>query len=188
MAKIPVEKKQKPTWIWWLLGLLVLGGLVWLLADAFDGEDETDVADVGEVEPIQSTPTPESEAVDLGAILANPAEYVGAPFPTTEVTVSSVPTDRGFWISGNGDRLFAIIIDVPEEQPKDINPDQTLRIEGGTLHDSSFLAEMPGRPLDASTTHIAEEQSIFLVVDEKNIVIREAGVAQPGTDPAQSGQ
>lgn len=188
MAKIPVEKKQQPSWIWWLLGLLLLGGIIWVLVEAFDDEEELDVGGVEEVEPIPPPPTNEFEEVDLGAILANPSEYVGEPFPTTEVTVASVPTDRGFWISANGDSLFALIIDVPEEQPKDINPGQTLLIEGGTLHDSSYLQELTGRPLDAATEETAEQQSIFVVVDERNITIREAGVAQPGTDTAQTVQ
>lgn len=185
MAKIPVEKKQQSAWIWWLLGLLLLGGIIWILVEAFDDEEDLDVAGVEEVEPIPTPQTQEYEGVDLGAILANPGEYVGEPFPTMEVTVSSVPTDRGFWISENGDSLFAIIIDGPEERPKDINPEQTLQMEGGTLHDSSYLPEVPGRPLDASTEDIAKEQSIFLVVDERNIAIRETGVPQPGSDPPQ---
>lgn len=188
MAKIPVEKKQQPAWIWWLLGLLLLGGITWALVEALDDDGEGDVADLEAVEPLPPTTTPESEGVGIGAILANPGEYVGEPFPTMEVTVSSVPTDRGFWISENGDSLFAVIIDVPEEEPKDINPEQTLQIDGGTLHDSSFLPELPGRSLDADTQDIIEQQSIFVVVDERNIVIREEGVAQPGTDPAQTVQ
>lgn len=188
MAKIPVEKKQRPSWIWWLLGLLLLGGLTWILAEAFDDEEELDVADVEEVEPLPPPPTAEPEEVDIGSILENPGEHMGEPFPSTEVSVSSVPTDRGFWISADGDSLFALIIDVPEEQPKDINPGQTLQIEGGTLHDSSYLPDLTGVPLDATTEGIAEEQPIFLVVDERNIAIREAGMPQPGTEPADTVQ
>lgn len=188
MAKIPVEKKQQAPWIWWLLGLLLLGGIAWLLVEVFDDDDDLDVADVEGVEPIPTPATQDREEVDLGAILANPGEYVGEPFPATEVTVGSVPTDRGFWIAEGSDSLFAIIIDVPEEQPKDINPGQTLQIEGGTLHDSSYLSEISGRPLDADTESIAEEQGVFVVVNERNIVIRKAGSPQPGTDTAETVQ
>lgn len=188
MAKIPVEKEQQSAWIWWLLGLLLLGGIIWFLVEAFDDEEDPDFVDVEEVEPTPTPQTQEYEGVDLGTILANPGEYVGEPFPTMEVMVSSVPTDRGFWISDNGDRLFVIIIDEPVDRQKDINPEQTLNIEGGTLHDSSYLSEVQGSTLGASTEAIAEEQSIFLVVDERHITIREAGVPQPDTDPAQNGQ
>ena len=188
MAKIPVEKKQQPSWIWWLLGLLVLGGITWALVETFDDEEEADVAAMEEVEPIPPPPPTDSEDVDIGAILASPGQYVGEPFPSTEITVASVPTDRGFWISENGDSLFALIIDVPEEQPMDINPNQTLQIEGGTLRDSSFLPELSGRPLDAATEKIAREQSIFVVLDERNITIEEEGATQQGADPAQSVQ
>ncbi len=186
MAKIPVEKKQQSSWIWWVLGLLAVAGLIWILVEAFDDEEDVDVGDVEEVEPVPTPATPGPEEVDIQAILANPDEYIGEPFPSTEVSVSSVPTDRGFWITGGGDSLFAIIIDTPEEQPKDINPGQTLHVEGGTLHDSSYLPDLPGVPLDAATEGIAEDQPLFLVVDERNIEIHEAGMPQPGTDPADT--
>lgn len=172
MAKIPVEKKQQASWIWWLLGLLLLAGITWALFEVLDGEEDLDVAESEEVEPIPPSSTSEFEDVDIGTILANPREYIGEPFPSMEVTVSSVPTDRGFWISAHGDSLFALIIDVPEDQFKDINRGQTLLIEGGTLHDRSYLPELRGRQLDAATVDIVEQQSIFVAVDESKIVIR----------------
>lgn len=43
MANIPVERTHTSTpWWLWLLGLLLLGGLVWLVAELFDNEPDAD--------------------------------------------------------------------------------------------------------------------------------------------------
>lgn len=195
MAEIRLEKKKKRGmgWLWALLALLLLLLLVWWLwPDAEVGEPVepvatepfgTEVEPEGPVEPVE--PMVGAEGLGLGVILANPADYVGEPFPGAEVQVAEVPTDRGFWIEQDGQRLFAIIVDMPEEEPKDINPGQTLNVEQGTLRDSGYLAELPGEPLDADTEEIARQQPIFLVVDERYIEVLEGGEPQPGTDPAE---
>lgn len=188
MADIDLERKTGPK-VWpWIAALVVLALVIWGVTEAVDTN-----GDVAEVEPVEEVgpvspagPEPAAGAMVLGDILANPGAYVGETFPGTEVQVAEVPTDRGFWIEQDGQRLFALIIDVPEEEPKDINPGQTLRIEGGTLRDATHLGELEGRPLDADTRRIAEQQEIFLVVDERRIEILEGGEPQPGTDPAQS--
>ena len=197
MAKIPVEKETGGGGWWkWLLGLLLLGLLIWLIW-AWVDDDDLEVAEDTEadIETVEPPPTPETAAegaaaMSLAAILNNPDQYVGEPFPATEVTVAQNReiTDRGFWIQNQGQHLFAIIIDVPEEQPKDINPGATLRISQDTLRAPSYLPEMPGRPLDQQTQNIAEQQEIFLVVDERYITVLEQGNPQPGTDPAQNVQ
>ena len=98
-----------------------------------------------------------------------------------------VPTDRGFWVEENGQRMFAIIIDNPAEQPKDINPGQTITITEAVLRDRSFVPQIPGAPLDQDTQNILNTQAeYFLTVDEENIIITEAGNPQPGTTPAQT--
>ena len=185
MADIPVEKKSGGGWWKWILGLLLAALVVWLLIALFDA-DEPDIAEDPAIEEPVATPEPRGEAsgVTLGSILGAPNEYVDEPFPEVEVTVSSVPTDRGFWIVEEMDSLFAVIIDQPEEQPKDINPGQRLQVTDGTLRDATFLPDIPGAPLDETTRNIAEEQELFLVVDEGNIEVLEAGSPQPGTDPA----
>ena len=180
MADIPVEKKSGGGGWWkWLLGLLLLALIIWAIAAAID----TDESNVTEVEPVTPTTTPEPIAqaptVTIGDILGNPTEYVGDDFadvyPRAEVQVGSVPTDRGFWVVDQGDSLFAVIIDVPEEQPNDIDAGQTLRIQEAILRDRTFLPQIPGVPLDADTERIAEQQPIFLTVDETNISILQGG-------------
>ncbi len=189
MADIDLERKRGGMgWLWWALGLLALILIVWWVWP--DGEPEVaEVETIETVEPVAPAPVQEPvtdiEGISVGDILANPSQFVGDSFPATEVTAVEVPTDRGFWIEDQGERLFAIIIDQPREQPKDINPGATLRIEGGMLRDASFLPELPGVPLDQDTERMAEDQDIFLVVDEANITVLEGGRPQPGTDSAQ---
>ena len=42
MANIPVERKSGAGWLPWLIGLLVVGGLIWLVAELFDNEPDAD--------------------------------------------------------------------------------------------------------------------------------------------------
>lgn len=193
MADIDLERKKSGGmgWLWWALGLLALVLIVWWVWP--DGE-EAEFADV-DVEPVETvtpatTPEPVGDisGVSIGDILGNPDGFIGETFPRAEVTVVEVPTDRGFWIEDEGERLFAIIIDQPQDQAKDINPGQTLRIDEGTLRDRTFLPEISGVPLDPDTENLAEQQEIFLVVDEEHITVLEGGEPQPGTDPAQAVQ
>lgn len=58
MADIDVERKQSNSWIWWLLGLIVLGLLIWWLAAAL-GDDEPEVA---------TTPLEAPAAVPMGPV------------------------------------------------------------------------------------------------------------------------
>lgn len=193
MAKIPVEKESGGAgWLGWLLGLLLLLLAIWVIWAWVDDDDVEPVADtdVEQVTP-ETTPVAEPEPMPpLADILANPEDHVGNTFPDTEVTVATDRelTDRGFWIQNRGNHLFAVIIDVPQEQPKDINPGATLYITDGTLRAPDYLSDLTGAPLDENTAQIARDQEIFLVVDERNIMVRQQGNPQPGTDPAQSVQ
>lgn len=188
MADINVERKGGMAWLWWILGLIVLALIVWWFLAA--GDDDPDTAEVVDPAPVVApitTPEPvaQTQGVSIADIMGDPEGYVGQDF-NDEVIVTEVPTDRGFWIEDNGARLFAIIIDQPEEQPKDINPGQTLRITEGVLRDTTFIAQIPGVPLDADTENLARQQPIFLTVDEGNIEILPEGTA-PRADTAGAG-
>lgn len=189
MADIDLERKKRGgmSWLWWALGLLALILIVWWVWPDGDA-DEAELTDVDPIERGAPAATPEPADVSIGDILDNPDEHIGETFPSMEVTVAEVPTDRGFWIESDGRRLFAIINDQPREQPKDINPGQRLRITGGTLRDATFLPDISGEPLETSTEELAEDQDVFLVVDESDITVLEGGTPQPGTDPAQGVQ
>jgi hypothetical protein len=183
MADIDLERRRRgmPWWLWLLIGLLILLLLLWWLWP--DGEDEVEFeqAPVTQSEPAASART---EGFALAAVLAAPGQYIGEELPEARVTVASVPTDRGFWIESAGARMLVIIEDQPAEQPKDINPGQTLRLTGGTFRDPSYVEEMQGEGVSGATMDLVRQEEILLIVDERNIEILEAGEPQPGTDPA----
>ena len=197
MAKIEVERKRSGLgWLWALLALLVIALIAWWIWGAMSNDEAVDPGtEVGVVVPVdpaapavgvEQGTAAQAAMVDLAPILANPQTWVGQPFPGGEVRVAEVVTDRGFWITGTGgERLFGVILDQPAEQPVDINPQQTLRITGGTLRDASYIPQIEGAPLDDNTRAILEEQQIFLVVDEDGMEVAAGGEPQPGTDPAQ---
>lgn len=181
MADINLEQKRGGMgWLWWVLGLAALVLILWWVWP--DGE-ETEFGDLDEpMETVTPATTPDPVAampgISIGDILGDPDNFIGETFPRAEVTVVEVPTDRGFWIEDDGQRLFAIIIDQLRDQQMDINPGQTLRIDEGMLRDRTFLPEIPGAPLDQDTETIAGNQEIFLVVDEEHITILEGGQPQ----------
>lgn len=185
MAEIPVEKKSSKL-PWLLLALLVLGGLIiWLFASADDDDVMiTDTAIKGdvieEIDPIGEPVLTESElpeqlassiAYTLADVLGDPPTYIGRNDFDSEVETPSVPTDRGFWVENDGARIFAVLIDGPREDPVDINPGQDLRIQEGMLRDASTITDIPGKPLDADTLAILEQQDVFLVVHEDDVTI-----------------
>lgn len=179
MAEIPVERKSSMAWLWILLALIILGLLLWWALD--DGEEEVAVQSapteiVGEQTPAadpMASPAPggTEAGMSIAAILANPTEYVGRDDFQAEVGVPEVPTDRGFWVEDQGNRLFAIIIDEPREVPLDINAGQRLRVTKGMIRDATFLSQIPGRTLDADTKRIVQDQDAYLIVNEDNIEI-----------------
>lgn len=200
MADIKIERKKSGMgWLWALLALLVLALIIWWIWSAGrDDEAELVGAEYGTelgtepygagyaTEPATAFPTAAGEGARISEILSNPQEWVDRDFPSGEVDIAEVPSDRGFWISDGGERLFAVVIDQPAERPVDLNPGQRLRITGGTLRDASHLPQIEGEtPLDATTRQAIEEQPIFLVVDEDDIEILEGGEPQPGTQPAE---
>lgn len=173
MADIPVERKSNMAWLWILIGLVLLALIIWWATS--DSEEELPADEIVGAETIGADPITPPEPVGLEAgvtiadILGAPNDYIGTNDFQAEVAVADVPTDRGFWVEDQGNRLFAVIIDNPQEQPKDINPGQQLRISEGMVRDATFLADLPGAPLDQDTQRIATDQDVFLVVDESNI-------------------
>lgn len=189
MADIDVERKGPSIWPW-IIGLIILALLIWLLAEWL-GDDEEVVEPIGapvpaEVQPptvgVPPEPVAQAPGVPLSQIIESPATWTGQTWGG-EVRVAEVPTDRGFWIEDQGERLFVILNDQPQEEPKDINPGQTLRISEAMIYDN--VANVPGT-VDPDTRNIAQGQPVFLAVDEGNVNILEAGQPQPGTDPAQT--
>lgn len=80
MADIDVERKSSPTWLWWLLGLIVLALLIWALTR---GDDEVETAEIVEPAPVV-TPTDPAVAPlpgEIQAFRSECTEAAGTPTP-----------------------------------------------------------------------------------------------------------
>ena len=179
MAEIPVEKKSSFNWLWLLLIAIVAAVLLWWLFAADDGDAddlEGDSVAVEESLDTQSETLPAAAgAMTIASIVANPEGYYGKEGFEGTVTAAGPLTDRGFWIENDGARMFAIVIDEPAERRVDINPGQTLTLDGGTIREASTISAdgIEGVPLDQDTMDALADQNAVLVIDEANITIEE---------------
>lgn len=188
MAEIHIERKEQSVWPW-VLGILVLALLAWGIYAAVDDDAEPVVAAaplpappvVDEVQPLPpaaNPPTPIAQAagIPVSQIIESPATWTGRTV-NGEVRVTEVVSDRGFWITDQGERLFVIInenVNTPGETIN-IQPNQTLRIREATVYTADRLANIPGT-LEPQARRIAEGQPVVLVTDGSNInILGQAG-------------
>ena len=186
MAEIHLEKKKSGMgWLWAILAILAVILIAWWLWPTSEVEPVVAVTPLSTIaEPITNepmttaagTPAAAAAAPTIATVMANPREWVGREFSGV-VNVAEVPTDRGFWVEQNGQRMFALIIDEPAEKPVDINAGQRIQISTGTLRDAAYLPSIAGAPLTAATENVVREQPIYLVVDERNLTILDRSAA-----------
>ena len=153
MANIPVEKKGGAPWLWWLLGILLLGGLIWGLAEAFDDEEpelavvDPAVPEMTEPDVIEepATSTMDTDITSLETILEsnNPQELVGRSVNLTGVTAVSVTGDSTYWIYNPDEdvsqRVFVVLYQLGESEPGpgtgadgvyNVDPSENMEVEG----------------------------------------------------------
>lgn len=123
--------------------------------------------------PMPPPPTEADNAelpVDL--IIVTPARYLGQPVVGT-ARVAEVPSDRGFWLEKNGERIYAVISQSPGmEQAVNIEPGQTVRL-AGLVYDSS-LAEGIGGKVDQQALETIADQPAFLLVPATHVAVVDA--------------
>lgn len=160
MAEIPVQQKSGiPWWVWLLLGLLVIGLLVWLftrddddrvgasqaeqpvaIAPVADPAMDTNMA-VGTAAPAGATGAAGDTGpiTDLAAIAGagDMSALVGRNVQLSNVRVQSVVGDRTFWVEGEGgQRAFVVLNEQPTpdrpgvEGRYDVTQGQVLNVSG----------------------------------------------------------
>lgn len=102
MAHIPVEKNTGGSWWKWLLALLVIGGLIWIVAEAVDTDDPQPVT-VTEPVPVEPTPAgPQAGGVitDLATLTNAPAaaDLYGRELQVNNLYVTRVVSDQAFFV------------------------------------------------------------------------------------------
>lgn len=195
MADIDVERRSNMAWLWWVLGLLLLGLLIWGLFELFDDDEVAELPVATQPAPLvtpATTPEPIAQGgLCVAQVLSAPTTYIGQTLGTCPMQVVEVVSDRGFWIEENGQRVFVVINEGPPgtadvqgrvaERP-DINPGQAINLTEAVVLDN--VANLAGAP-DEQTRNIAQQQPWFLAIDDEDVAILTQGTPQPGTTPAQ---
>jgi hypothetical protein len=188
MADIDVERRSGAPWVWWIIGIIILALIIWGIAEAME-PDEPDVAAAVPPAVVAAAPVaPAPGAVPVlvvHEIVVGPQTWVGKRVSGT-AQVSGVPTDRGFWLGSGSDRIFVVLNDQPAETPIDINPGQTVQLTDALV--VTDFSQVPGT-VEAETREIAQQQPVFLDVDEANVkVVNGAAEADSNTaDTASAG-
>jgi hypothetical protein len=188
MADIDIERKKKsPLPV--VLGLLALALLAFLLMRGC-GDDEPDPA----VTPVDTTTAytdttttvnaaPMTDTTAMGAAgagaagAAGAAGWIGTVLAGTNAgqttggsgIVPETPSDRGFWIEENGQRVFAVLAE-PTEQMRDVDPGQRVTLSNARVLRGSEASQIP-QDVDAEARATAQGQPYFLLVPSSGVQI-----------------
>lgn len=185
MAEINIEKKKS---IWpWIIGALVALLILWFLFNMLDRDDEAPVvapaatsqivepagpvppADTGAAEVTTANAEVTDAMLPISAVLAGTAGYVGKQISGT-ARVTDVPTDRGFWIEQDGQRMFAMLAEQPGmENEIDVNQGQLVQLSG-TVHDTASASQVQGG-ISPEAMQILGGQQAFLLVQPNDVTI-----------------
>ncbi|HEX8392429.1 MAG TPA: hypothetical protein VF665_08750 [Longimicrobium sp.] len=191
MADIDIERKKKSP-LPWILGLLALLLLLFLLMRSCGDDDQAentgtvvDTTTSQTVAPVAPMPATDTTAAATGAMPAAGAAagagwiagvlggQMAGQTASGQATVPSTPSDRGFWVEENGQRVFAVLQE-PMEQIKDIDPGQTVRITNAKVMRGSESAQIP-ESVDAEAKTTASQQQYFLLVPSNGVEITAGG-------------
>lgn len=159
MANIPVERTSTGTpWWLWLLGLLLLGGLLWFLISAL-GDDDPEVAVLDDVDGVEAVD--DADDVSVAGTMDN---TVVTALDLSNLYVTRVTGDRTFFVAPSeamADQETLVILDQnmsPDapgiEGQVDINPGQRVSLDGelGPLGDMDLAGMgIPDADLNAMT-------------------------------------
>lgn len=193
MADINIERKKRSP-LPLILGVLALLLLLFLLLRSCGDDDDVEVQEGAVVDTTTAmtpsatgaapvTPAPDAAAGAAGA--AAGAGWIAGVLAGTsagqtvggEGIVPETPSDRGFWIEENGQRVFAILQE-PMEQVKDIDPGQRVRISHARVLAGSESAQIP-QDVDAEARQTASGQQHFLLVPASGVQIVAGGNTTP---------
>lgn len=158
MPEVELQRRpdQGTPWWAWLLGALVVFGLIWWAITATMGPRE--VAQVPQGPPEQ-TARAAAAALPVTTMRTNPNQYIGQSV-TGMGTVAEVITDHAFWVEQNGERLLVVkdaLIAMPELQPG-----QQVSLEG-FVRDPKEMAQIPGMTdLEERTRTTLQAEPVFI--------------------------
>lgn len=153
MAEIPVEKKGGvPSWIWWVLGLILIALLLWWLLS--DDDDEVEMAEPAVVAEEEYAVSDEPEMdmdVATGPIttlagLTGLAGLVGTDVDLDNIEVTELAGDMAFYVGEGANRTLVLFDEqyTPAENTEgeyDINPGSMVSIAGEVREDDGTLSQ-----------------------------------------------
>lgn len=197
MADIDIERKKKSPFPW-IIGLLVLALLAFLLMRSCGDDDAVEPAVVTDTTTAMTDTTTAMSApvtdttmmgaagaAGAGAATAAGAGWIGTVLAGTNAgqttggsgIVPETPSDRGFWIEENGQRVFAVLAE-PMEQMKDVDPGQTVMLSNARVMRGSEAGQLP-QSVDAEARQTAQGQGYFLYVPANGVQITSGGNTTP---------
>lgn len=196
MAQIEIEKKSGGTnWLWWIIGLIIAALLLWWLISAFSSHDanaaavtDTTAAMTTPVAttpvtttPVATTTTPAPAAgtpiTDMAMLTTvnDTTGLTGRPVQLTNVPVSNVVSDRGFWVGSAGSRVFAVRMDQfsPMTPPDGaVNAGERVDVFG-TLRSipADLTAQgLPWHPKTSADSAALSGQRVYIAADSVHIL------------------
>ena len=136
-------------------------------------EQDIELEGTGQQQAGQLAQPEPAQAVELTAVAPQPANFIGATVKGT-VQVESVISDRGFWVTSDGNRIFAVLREAePPREKIDINAGQTLSLTG-LLVDGEDYNRVIGT-FEADAKQALKEQPYFIAAFWKDIEITQGG-------------
>lgn len=128
MADISVKKGTDLTWLWAIAAVIAVGALMaWLYVNrpADTGVVMTDAEDT-----TASVETAAATAVELEAVGAAPADYVGQQIQVADVPVTVLLGPKAFWADVPGQSPLFVAVDSSVEDASWVTEGATLSVEG----------------------------------------------------------
>ncbi len=177
MAEIAIEKKSQGTswWLWLLLALIVIGGLIWYFA-ARDRDSSTETRNRSD-----TTATNSGTITDMSVLynVSNPSDYVGRTVSSAPVRVLSVTGDRTFWVGDAIGRQSLVVLkqQATPGQPAtegryDVNPGQMVKVYGQVERFPGFAEAQKMWNVNDSTKAQLDVQKVYVAADRLDITQR----------------
>ncbi len=145
MADIDVQPKVAPpvggggrglqSWIWPLVAVIAVGGLMWWLAMESEATRGTAVVQEDVDAPAVATPGAPApgagaEAAELAGIAADPDTFVGRRIAVDNVEVAATLGPSGFWADIPGANPFLVMFSPDLTERPELASGQTLNVQG----------------------------------------------------------
>ena len=163
MAKIPVEKKGGGASIWpWILGALLLIGLIWLLVEVLGGDDEDEFVEEDTTEFVEEDPLMAGGVITSLATLTSMQDksaLVGREVDLEGMRVESVVGDSSFFVvpsEGGNQRLLVVMQGMGETGDPSGEP---VGADGEYNVDSGDMVDIQGT-IEAFTQEVGEQSGV----------------------------